>query len=81
MERGEANEVLLTDLLIKFLPKKYSVVMGIVVDRNGRPSRQVDINVYDSHFHPDLFSQISTVLYPVDVVYMTIELKSLGGGC
>ena len=60
----------------KFLPKKYSIGSGIVIDRNGNNSRQTDIIIYDSLYQPSLFSQISSVLFPVDFVYMTIEVKT-----
>jgi hypothetical protein len=62
--------------LSKFLPKKYSIGSGIVIDRNGNNSRQTDIIIYDSLYQPSLFSQISSVLFPVDFVYMTIEVKT-----
>jgi hypothetical protein len=76
-ERGRANENLLINLIVKFLPKKYSIGSGIIIDKNGNSSKQIDIIVYDSHFHPELFSQgAAAALYPVDVVYMTIEVKS-----
>jgi hypothetical protein len=76
-ERGVANENSLTSLLVKFLPKKYNVGSGIIIDKNGNHSRQVDIIIYDSDFHPELFSQgAAASLYPVDVVYMTIEIKT-----
>jgi hypothetical protein len=61
---------------VKFLPKKYSIGSGIVIDRNGGRSNQIDVVIYDSHFHPELFSQGSGYLYPVDVVYMVIEIKT-----
>lgn len=50
---------------MKFLPKKYSIGSGIVIDRNG-----------GGGFHPELSSQGSGYLYPVDVVYMIIEIKT-----
>jgi hypothetical protein len=76
-EKGTANEILLRNLLVKFLLKKYSIGSGIVIDRKGGRSNQIDIVVYDSHFHPELFSQGSGFLYPVDVVYMVIEIKTI----
>jgi len=76
-ERGEANEKSLTNLLVKFLPKRYSIGSGIIIDKFGNNSKQVDIIIYDSDFHPELFSQgAAASLYPVDVVYMTIEIKT-----
>jgi hypothetical protein len=76
-ETGRANEKILVDLLVKFLPKQYSIGSGIVIDRNGGRSKQVDVIVYDSYFHPELFAQGSTVLYPVDTVYLACEVKTV----
>lgn len=76
-EKGRANENVLINLIVKFLPKRYSIGSGIIIDKDGKSSKQIDIIVYDSDFHPELFSQgAATVLYPVDVVYMTIEVKT-----
>src|SRR5690606_4877400 len=75
-ETGKANEHLLSELLKKFLPKKYSIGSGIIIDKDGNRSKQIDIIIYDSQFHPELFAQGTAVLFPVDVVYMTIEIKT-----
>lgn len=76
-EFGRANESLLINLLVKFLPKKYNVGSGIIIDKDGNHSRQIDIIIYDSYFHPEIFSQgAAASLYPVDAVYMAIEVKT-----
>jgi hypothetical protein len=77
VERGTANEHALRNLLVKFLPKRYNIGSGIVIDKDGSCSKQVDIIIYDSDFHPELFSQgAAASLFPVDVVYATIEIKT-----
>jgi hypothetical protein len=77
VEKGTANENALRNLLVKFLPKRYSIGSGIVIDKDGNYSRQVDIIIYDSDFHPELFSQgAAASLFPADVVYATIEIKT-----
>jgi len=75
-EKGRANEKILRDMLIKFLPKKYHIGSGIIIDREGNSSKQCDVIIYDKEYHPDFFGQRSTVLYPVDVVYASIEVKT-----
>lgn len=74
--KGEGNESVLRDLLTRFIPKKYSVGTGIVIDRTGKQSRQCDIVIYDTHQYPSLLSLSSTHLFPVDIVYATIEVKT-----
>lgn len=75
-EKGRANEKIIRDMLIKFLPKKYDVGSGIIIDRSGKPSNQCDVIIYDKEYHPDFFGQRSTILFPVDTVYESIEVKT-----
>ena len=74
--KGEANEALLRELLTKFIPKRYGVGTGIVIDRHGNPSRQCDIVVYDNFLYPSLLSLATAHLFPVDIVYAVIEVKT-----
>jgi len=75
--KGEGNERILRDLITKFIPKKYGVGTGIcVVDSQGNQSRQCDIVIYDSFLYPSLLSLSSIHLFPVDIVYATLEVKT-----
>jgi hypothetical protein len=74
--KGEGNENALKNLLIKFLPKKYGIGTGIVIDRNGKQSKQCDIIIYDNQNYPELLSLTSVKLFPVDLVYAVIEVKT-----
>jgi hypothetical protein len=74
--QGEGNEVVLRDLITRFVPRRYGVGTGVVVDRHGTPSNQCDIVVYDTFLYPSLFSLTSVHLFPVDIVYATIEIKT-----
>lgn len=74
--KGEGNETVLRDLITKFIPKRYGVGTGVVIDRHGKPSRQCDIVIYDTFLYPSLLSLTSVHLFPVDIVYATIEIKT-----
>lgn len=74
--KGEGNESAIRNLIKKFIPKKYSVGSGIVVDSEGKSSKQSDIIIYDNQNYPEILSLSSTPLYPVDSVYATIEVKT-----
>lgn len=74
--KGEGNEIILRDLIKKFIPKRYGVGTGVVIDRNGAQSKQVDIVIYDQIFYPSILSLSSVHLFPVDIVYATIEIKT-----
>lgn len=74
--KGEGNETAIRDLITKFIPRRYGVGSGIVIDRDGNTSKQSDIVIYDNHNYPEVFSMTSTHLYPIDFVYATIEVKT-----
>ena len=74
--KGEGNEAALRELLTKFIPKRYSVGTGVVIDRNGTQSRQCDIVIYDTLLYPSLLTLTNIHFFPVDIVYATIEVKT-----
>ncbi len=74
--KGEGNEAVLRELLTKFIPKRYGVGTGVVIDKSGQQSRQCDIVIYDTFQYPSLLSLASVHLFPVDIVYATIEVKT-----
>lgn len=74
--KGEGNEAALRELLTKFIPKRYSVGTGVVIDRNGTQSRQCDIVIYESLLYPSLLTLTNIHFFPVDIVYATIEVKT-----
>lgn len=74
--KGAGNEAALRDLLARYIPKRFGVGTGIVIDRHGDTSRQCDIIIYDTFLYPSLLSLTSTHLFPVDFVYATIEVKT-----
>ena len=63
--KGAGNEGVLRDLLIRFIPKRYSIGTGIVIDRFGNQSRQCDIVIYDTFLYPSLLSLATVHLFPV----------------
>lgn len=75
--KGQANEELLKNLLTRFLPKKYSVGSGIIFDKDGNFSNQIDIVIYDAFQQPEILGQGSQYLFPVDIVYCVIEVKTI----
>ena len=74
--KGEGNEHVIRDLIRDFLPKKYGIGSGIIIDKNGNQSRQCDIIIYDNHNYPELLSMSSSKFYPIDIVYLFIEVKT-----
>lgn len=74
--KGDANESALRDLLTRFIPGRYGVGTGIVVDRTGRQSRQCDVVVYDRERYPSLLDMAHAHMFPVDLVYAVVEVKT-----
>ena len=74
--KGSGNEQILRDLTTKFVAQRFGVGTGIVIDKNGKQSRQCDIVVYDTLLYPSLFTHTSAHIFPVDIVYAVVEVKT-----
>jgi hypothetical protein len=74
--KGTGNETILRELLIRFIPKRYGVGTGVVIDRSGHQSKQCDIVIYDILQYPSLLNLTPVHLFPIDIVYATIEVKT-----
>jgi hypothetical protein len=61
--------------LRSYLPERYSVDSGFVVDCKGNISEQIDIIVYDRHFTPFIFRGENVVYIPAEGVYAVFEVK------
>ena len=76
-EKGGFREQFVKSLLEAFLPFQFGVGSGIIVDRWGRQSPQVDIIVYDKMNMPPLLSRGDHGIYPLDSVLRVMEIKSV----
>jgi hypothetical protein len=74
--KDEGNEAVLRELIKKFIPKRYGIRTGVVIDRLGHQSRRCDIVIYETLLYPSLLALSSVHLFPVDLVYATIEVKT-----
>lgn len=72
---GDGSELNWTDMLINFLPSRYSVAKGFVVDSNNQCSKQVDIIIYDRNFSPLLWELGGHLFIPAESVYAVFEVK------
>jgi hypothetical protein len=76
-ERGEQREQVIRDFLTKYLPKKYAIGTGHVLDPDGNISRQCDIVIYDAFNCPLLLVEEGYQLFPIEAVLGVIEVKSV----
>ena len=72
---GEVNEQHFIDVLRKYLPKRYEVAQGIVIDSNGATSDQIDIVIFDHQYTPTLLDQQAHRFIPAEAVYCVLEAK------
>lgn len=72
---GEVNELHFIEVLRKYLPNRYAVAQGIVVDCNGATSDQIDIIIFDPQYTPTLLDQQSHRFVPAEAVYGVFEVK------
>lgn len=73
---GDSSEADWVGMLAAFLPGRYGVAGGIVVDSTGGQSEQIDVLIYDKHYSP-LFLKTSagTLIVPAESVYAVFEVK------
>lgn len=72
---GEVNEQHFIDVLRKYLPARYAVTQGIVIDSNGVTSDQIDIVIFDRQYTPTLLDQQDHRFIPAEAVYCVLEVK------
>lgn len=73
--KGSETELNWIGLLRNYLPERYSVDSGFVVDYEGNISEQIDIIIYDRHFTPFIFRGENIVYIPAEGVYAIFEVK------
>lgn len=72
---GEVNERYFIDILRQYLPLRYAVDTGIVIDSTGTTSNQIDVIIYDNQYTPTLLDQQSHRFVPAEAVYAVFEVK------
>jgi len=74
-EDGKYKEAILKNVISKFLPKKYSMGTGFVINKDKEITKQIDIIIYDNS-SPVLFSEGDFVIVLASTVKAIIEVKS-----
>lgn len=72
---GEVNEKYFIEVLRKYLPKRYEVTQGVVIDSSGQTSDQIDVVVFDHQYTPTLLDQQDHRYIPAEAVYCVLEVK------
>lgn len=73
---GDEVENLIREKISLFLPEKYMVKQGHIINSEGKVSNQLDIIIFDRLNTPKFFeSQDETVVYPIESVLAIGEIK------
>jgi hypothetical protein len=73
--KGAVNEDNWIHVFREYLPKRYEVGTGIIIDSRGERSQQIDIVIFDKHFTPTLLDQQRHRYIPAEAVYAVFEAK------
>ena len=72
---GDVNEQCFIEIIRKYLPDRYAVDTGIVIDSMGKTSDQIDVVIYDNQYTPTLLDQQGHRFIPAESVYAVLEVK------
>ncbi len=73
--KGDAAEGQWRKMLSKYLPQRYRVSKGHVLDSRGGISAQIDVIIHDAHYCPLFLDEESTRYVPAESVYAVFEAK------
>lgn len=76
-ERGRITEEIICSVLRGILPKRFSIGTGILISASGETSHQTDIVIFDNLHNSPILSEYGVGVYPVEIVYATLEVKSV----
>lgn len=72
---GEINEQTFISFFAKYLPGRYNISSGIIIDSAGKTSDQIDVVIYDRQYTPTLLDQHDHRFIPAEAVYCILEAK------
>lgn len=73
--KGDTFELNWIEWLRDYLPKRYCVDKGFIIDCEGSLSDQIDVVVYDRQYSPFVFNQDGALYIPAESVYAIFEVK------
>jgi hypothetical protein len=75
-ERGAAREEVVRSFLRDYLPKRFAVSPGFILDADGMVSRQIDAVIYDELCAPVFRVTETQRLFPAESVAGAVSIKS-----
>lgn len=76
-EKGSEREIGLKSFLQTYLPERYGISNGEIVDTSNHANRQCDLIIYDRLNCPLLLAGKEYRIFPAEPVYAVVEVKSV----
>ena len=73
--KGDVSEDAWRDLLRRYLPSRYSIESGFVIDAHNNTSNQIDCIVYDNFLTPTFWGERGYLYIPSEAVHAVFEIK------
>jgi hypothetical protein len=73
--KGHVGEEHWIEILQKYLPRRFQVRSGIIMDSDGKTSDQIDVVIHDQQYTPTLLGQGSHGYILAEAVYAVFEVK------
>ena len=74
--KGAIREGSLRNFLASYLPRRYAIGSGQIIQSGNRISRQCDIVIYDADHCPRLLADEQHSYFPIESVFGVVEVKS-----
>jgi hypothetical protein len=75
-EFGSYREKIIHDWLRLYLPKKYGIASGFVINSENKISNQCDIIIYDLYNTPQIQTEENQKFFPIETILAIGEVKS-----
>ena len=73
--KGDVSETAWRKTFARYLPARFRVGSGFVIDSRGKSSRQVDCIIYDNVHTPTLWGEGGFLHIPAEAVHAVFEIK------
>jgi Domain of unknown function (DUF6602) len=75
-EVGTGRETVLENILVKYLPRRYGVDSGFVIDALGNKSEQIDIIIYEADYTPVFEIVDGKKFFPCETVVAVGQVRT-----
>ena len=76
-EKGTIREDIIKEFLVQYLPQRYTIERGLIINVNGQQSNQQDLFIFDNEITPRFVNYEHVKVVPIESVRCVIEVKSI----